>query len=73
MVVISVLVTAFSVQASENLTSKKIESENDIRKEQVLSTVEDQSPGNMPIKKITQEDIPTPFFSSVTLFSSALI
>lgn len=55
-VVLSAFVVAFPAQATENLTSKKIESENDTRKEQILNIVEDQSLGNMPIKKITQEN-----------------
>lgn len=55
-VVLSAFVIAFPAQATENLTTKKIASENDTTKEQILNIVEDQSLGNMPIKKITQED-----------------
>jgi len=43
-------------QAIEILTAKELALESATTKEQVLSIVEDQDLGNMPIKKITQEN-----------------
>ncbi len=50
------LVVTFPARATENLTANKIASENDTTKEQILSIVEDQSIGIMPVQKMTQED-----------------